>query len=232
MINVEQIYQSLRDLSTKGKGGYSDTDEFNKNSKRAELLLWQYYFSIFEATRRVPEAMLPFMTESALGLDTNGAFDLPTDFGHMLNVQYGTVKNGATCGDDPVVSNNPVYYLQKSELTVTLSSLVRGPSLAKKQFYYSFSPSKKAQVYPVKMTGQVAIQYLRLPNFAIRAFTLDTTNDEQVYNAGASVQYEWQTQEENNLVDILLMFQGVIIRDNALIQWAASHQSVTDNLVK
>lgn len=231
MINVEQMYQSLRDLSTKGKGGYTDSTEFNRNSKRAELLLWQYYFSIYESTRRVPEQMFVFLTNAALSLDAAGAFVLPSDFGHFTNIQYSSAVNGADCGSAPVVTKIPVRYLDKSELLHTIESPIRGASIAKKRVFYSYRTGAMVQLYPELLIGQVAAEYLRQPTFAVRGWTLDATNDEQAYSAGASTNYEWQPQDENNLMDILLLFHGIISRDTPLLQWAQSHQSITQQVV-
>jgi hypothetical protein len=226
MILVESMYQSMKILTTKGKGGYTDSVEFNSNSKRAELLLWQYYFSIFEATRRVPEQMFPFLTSSNVAL-TGGAFLLPGDFGHFTTVDYNSVLNGDGCGAAPVTTGKMVRYLDKSELQDTLRSSVRGASLDKGRIFYTFAPGSKVQLYPTTLTGSAKIEYLRHPIYAFRNFTVNVTTDEQDYNPTGTTDYEWQAQEENNLIDLLLLFVGITIRDTPLIQWASSHQSMT-----
>ncbi len=226
MISVEHIYQSLKDLSTKGKGGYTDSVEFNRNSQRAELLLWQYYFSIYEAGRRVPEAMAPFIKVDTLQL-TAGAFTLPASWGHTLNVHHISTLSGVECGDAPVQTGKLARYLQKHELHMTLESPIRG-----KGTFYSFTEDRKVQMYPETLTGQAKIEYLRYPTFAVRAFTLDVPNQEQNPDSVNSVDYEWQPQDENNLIDILLLFHGLINRDTHLMQWAQTHQSITQMQVK
>lgn len=226
MISVEHIYQSLRDLSTKGKGGYTDSVEFNRNSQRAELLLWQYYFSNYEASRRVPEAMFPFIAVATQPL-TDAKFALPEGFGHTLNVHHASSVSGAECGDVPITTRKLARYLQKHELHMTLESPIRG-----KGTFYTFTDDRRVQMYPETLTGQARIEYLRYPAFAVRAYTVDVTNQEQNPDSVNSVDYEWQPQEENNLIDILLLFHGLINRDTHLMQWAQTHQSITQNIVK
>lgn len=230
MISVEHIYQSLRDLSTKGKGGYTDSVEFNRNSQRAELLLWNYYCSMYEVSQRIPEAMFPFIKNPNLSL-TDGKFDLPANFGRRLNMQHVSAVSGAECGDAPVTTKKMVRYLQKHELIMTVESPIRG-AVAGKRLFYSFTEDDKVQLYPETLTGQVRFEYLRYPTFAVRAYTIDVTNQEQNPDSVNSVNYEWQPQEENNLIDILLLFHGLINRDTHLMQWAQTHQSITQNIVK
>lgn len=230
MINVENIYQGMRDLTTKGKGGYADSDEFNKNSKRAEQLLWQYYFSIFEQTQRVPDAMFPFLKDGTNAIDSNGQFPLPADYGHFVYVQYATVQNSPTLGNPPVITPYRARYLEKVEIMSTLESAIRKPDFAKKLIYYSFAPASKVQVYPT-LSGLGKYQYLRLPVYAVRGWTLDGTNDEQDYDSTTSTNYEWQPQEESNIMDLLLLFQGITSRDTQLIQWATQHQQITPAIV-
>lgn len=226
MISVEHIYQSLKDLSTKGKGGYTDSDEFNRNSQRAELLLWQYYFSIYEIGRRVPEAMVPFIKVDTLPLIA-AAFAVPPGWGHTLNVHHISTISGEKCGDAIIQTSKLARYLQKHELHMTLESPIRG-----KGTFYSFTEGRKVQMYPETLTGQASLEYLRYPTFAVRGYDVNTTTQDQDPDPDTSTDYEWQPQEENNLIDILLLFHGLINRDTHLMQWAQTHQSITQMQVK
>ena len=230
MINVESVYQSIRSLTTKGKGGYTDSNEFNADSKRAELLLWQYYSEQYEKSREVPEAMYPFLAKEVLALAVDGLADLPANYGHFVLVNYGHVVS--VPGSSPVVTNYGANYLSKEEEAEVLASAVRGPNFAKRRIYYGFYPGNKIKMFPVGMTGIIDFQYLRYPTYAVRGYTLDGTNDEQVYNAGTSTNYEWPAQEENNIVDLLLLAKGLEVRDSELVRWASQHQSITPAIVQ
>jgi hypothetical protein len=228
MINVEQVYQSMRDLSSKGKGGYADSDEFNKNSKRAELLLLQYYCSVFEKTGLVPDAIYPFLKEPApVVLDSNGRIAIPSDMIHRVFVKYVTATNGPS---GPILTEYQTQYLEKLEEMATLDSPIRKPNFENGIVAYAFGPNSTLQIYPKTLTGYVKIQYFRAPTYAVRGWTLDVTNDEQDYDAGTSTQYEWPPQEENNILDLIMLSQGITMRDSQIIQWASSHQSLTPNI--
>lgn len=230
MINIEQVYQSLRDLTTKGKGGYTDTDSFNKNSKRAELLLWQYYSQVYERERRIPEAMYPFLEDVNLSLPATGYVPIPSDYGHFILINYGKVVT--VPGEAPSVSYVPAIYLSKAEQMNTIDSPIRKPDLEKKSVYYTFESDDRIKILPTGITGLAHLQYLRYPIYGVRGFTLDTVNDEQNYNAGTSTQYEWPQQEENNLVDLLLWFDGIIIRDSEILNWARGTTTVSKEIIQ
>lgn len=222
MINVDQIYQSLRALSTKGKGGYTETNEFNQDSKRAELLLWQFYSEQYERSREIPEAMYPFLAKQNIALTVDGLVSLPADYGHFVLVNYARITS--VPGGEPLVNEYNTNYLAKEEEGNTLESAVRSPSFEKRRFYYGFYPGNKIKIFPTGITGQARVQYLRFPIYAVRGYTVDSTNDEQNYNPSTSTQYEWPAQEENNLIDLLLMAKGLQTRDSELIQWASQRQ--------
>ena len=229
MINVEQIYQSLRDLTTKGKGGYTDSDAFNKNSKRAELLLFQYYAEMYERERKIPESMYPFLKTVNLPLTSTGLVALPSDYAHFVLVNYATVLS--VPGGEPIVTPYLTTYLSKEEEGDTLASPIRKPNVAKNTLYYTFEPESKIKLHTGGATGLAQLQYLRFPIYAVRGWTLDTQNDEQDYNSGTSTNYEWPVQEENNLVDLLLWFDGLIIRDSQILQWAQAKTATTQAIV-
>lgn len=230
MINVEAMYQNIRDLTTKGKGGYTDSDEFNKNSKRAELLLWQYYSAIYERERSIPEAMYPFLADSNLPLSATGLVSLPDDYGHFVLVNYGKVIT--VPGENPDVIVYPTNYLSKEEQMETIGSAIRKPSIQKGSFYYGFEAGGQIKIYPTGISGIAKLQYLRYPIYAVRGYTDDTTNDEQNYNPATSTQYEWPEQEENHLTDLILMFSGIIIKDSQIQQWASQQTSVTSAIIQ
>ena len=142
----------MRDLSSKGKGGYTDSDEFNKNSKRAELLLLQYYCSIFEKTGLVPDAIYPFLKEGALlALDSNGRAAIPADMIHRVFMKYATAVNAP--GGNPVVTEYQMQYLEKLEEMATLDSPIRKPDFSTGIVAYSFGPAGTFQIYPKDLTG-------------------------------------------------------------------------------
>lgn len=228
MINVNLVYERIRSLSTKGKGGYTTSTEFNADSKAAELLLWEYYAEQYERARDVPEAMYPFLTKANLPLAVDGLVNLPSNYGHFVLVNYARITS--VPGGEPLVNEYNANYLAKEEEGNTLESPVRGPSYAKRRFYYGFYPGSKIKIFPTGITGQARLQYLRYPTYAVRGYTVDGTNDEENYNPSTSTQYEWPAQEENNIVDLLLLAKGLETRDSQLIQWASTRQQASKNI--
>lgn len=232
MINVDQIYQSMRELSSKGKGGYTDTAEFNRNSKRAELMLFRYKCSNMEATSLVAESMRPFLTDyGPVVIPSTGLVALPSNFGHRVNVRFMTAENNPIPGGPPITKERQIQWYEKVEEIATLESPVRGPNAAKGRYACALSAANKLQVYPKGAAGYLEMQYFRYPVYAVRGITADGANDEENYNAGTSTQYEWQEEEEGNLLDLIMYFQGLTIRDSQIIQWVQSHQASVPAIV-
>lgn len=226
MIDVEQVFIDCRKLLGKDKAGYFSTDEFNRFSINAEQMLWRFYVKHFEEHGDIADAMMPFNDTAVLGLDSSTMrFTLPSDFGRRNILWWKKLTNVA--GSDPLVERIKIQYLEKNELQDTLDSAVRGPSLAKNRLYYTFVAGK-AQVWPA-INGPVEMDYIRNPTYAVRGFTLDVTNIEEDYNSVTSTHYEWPENERPNIIDLILMQYGIVLRESDIIQWAQLQQGEAKN---
>jgi len=77
------------------------------------------------------------------------------------------------------------------------------------------------------LTGYVNFKYIRDPRVAKYGVTIDVVNRIEVYDPLTSVDPEWLAQDTDNLVDLILMFQGLAIRENAIIQWLQQKNQFT-----
>jgi len=229
MIPVNDIFTQVKELAAKDKAGYIDSNEFTRMSKLAELMLWSFYCHQYELDSCVPESMRVFIAEAALALNDRGQFLIPSDHGHRLQFWFQKVNNHA-CGDEPAITKVGIKYLEKAEEWATMQTSIRTPNLAKSRLYWTYVTGDKVQVYPITLKPSVVMEYMRYPTFAVRAFTLDVTNDEENYDAGTSTQYEWLEADRSNLIDLILLQVGLAIRETEITQFAAQHRAISQNV--
>lgn len=225
MINVDEVFQSVRALIRKDKGGYITNAEFNRISVLAETMLWNFWAAQFDKSQSVPTALRPFVTkpDDDLYVGDSGNVTLPDDFGRILGVQYGVVTNSAS--GTSVTAYYPSNPVHESEISNLKYSAVRGPSLTRKRFYHVLT-GDNLTTYPAHEGNVVEVRYLAIPTFAVRGVTTDSTNDQENYSSGTSTDYMWPDSELNNLIDLLLIHYGISIRENELTAWVQTQRGI------
>lgn len=228
MINVANIFNSVSDLSRKKDAGYTSFEEFNRHLNAAQNVLLRYYYKLFEEAQIVVDSVFPFIVESQLQIEPNAFVLMPADYRYRLEVGYLEIFN-PSCDSptgQPEIKPKPMQYLVANEVMETLASPIRRPSKEKGIYKHSFS-NNVMNVYPKDLTGYVNFKYLRDPRPAKYAVTIDVVNRIEVYDPLTSVDPEWLEQDADNLVDLILMYMGLAIRENAIIQWLSQKNQFT-----
>lgn len=228
-MSINEVFNIVRELLSKDDSGYFSNDEFNRRSKIAEQMLVRFYVNHFEEHGVIPDAMYPFNEIAALSLDSNSRFAVPSNFVRRNVLFYKKVTNAETPGDEPTVERINVGYLEKVELLETLDSSIRGP-LYPTRMHYTFT-ANKAQVYPA-MTGVVEFDYIRTPVYGVRAVDIDPDTLKEDYDVANTVDYEWPEHEMQNIVSLILVQFGIILRDSDVIQYAMAEQAKAQNFQK
>lgn len=217
MINVEEIYQTLNQVITKDGAGSVSSDEFNNFSALAENDLFDYYISRYEQDRVIAEPILQFHTSATLA----SPYALPGDYRHRAEVFVEAYEsnNGAS-----VKKQFPCHYLHDGSKGLTLSSPIRKPSLANREFAYERN-GDNLKVYPDGVP--VLLYYFAQWDYAVRGFTYNGTTDEEEYDSGTSTNYAWNNSERSNLIDLICFYKGLRLRENAIVQWVAAKKNLT-----
>ena len=63
------------------------------------------------------------------------------------------------------------------------------------------------------------LKYITDPPAGLYSTVINTTTQDEDYNALTSVDLIWNEQEQPELVKILLYFKGIEVRESAIIQW-------------
>lgn len=225
MISTQYIYERVSDLIQKQQAGYMPSSSFNRDIEAANLVLYEYYFVQYEQTKKIANAMTPFLVEKPINrvsaTNFSAVFDYPQDLFHETELKFEKTVN-KDCGNE--ISIVPIDYLQDNEEAYTLSSPIRRPNLDKNIIRWN-RKNNKIHVYP-KEVKQILIKYLKQPVKPVYATVPDINafQDIEVYDPLNSVDFEWDMQEAENIVDLILLYQGMQLRETAIIQFAKLKQ--------
>lgn len=208
------------DLGKKNKSGYTSNEEFNRALNEAQLTLMSYYHHLFQATNHLADAIGPFVkTQDAV--IWGQLITYPTDYRHLISVLVENSKN--IPGSEPEIRQVTSTFVKSGEIDSYLSSYVLRPNLSKDIIYHSFE-NGRIKIWP--KVNSAKLRYLRTPAEAERVVTIDSVNDLEVYDSVNTTHLEWPAQEQPNFVDLLLLDQGLAVKESALIQWAAQRNQL------
>lgn len=227
MIPVQYIFEATNDLTRKNNAGYTSSAEFNRHLNQCQDMLMRYYYKLFEEAQQIVDSLFPFLVELRIPIGAKGVVTLPNDYRHRLEVGYLEVFN-AGCEGGLTIKPKPMHYLAANEVIETLSSPIRKPSKAKKIYKHTFVNGAML-VYPDDLTGYVHFKYLRDPRQAAYNTTFDVVNRQQIFDPLTSIDLEWNEQDRDNIVDLLLLMKGISIRESALTQWVVQKNQYLSN---
>lgn len=220
MIDVNYIYQRVSDLSAKHKSGYITNDQFNRDLAHMQDLLWRFYIDMYASTKRIIDVMSTFIELTSVKV-VDGMVTPPSGFEHIIEGSSLLLERDLE--GNIVVDEYPIYRLI-NDANMTKSSPIRRPSVEKNLFYYDTIGSN-LHIYPTDISGKMRIKYFRKPNEAIRAVEINTTTDEEDYDAANSTALEWKSIETDNIIDIMLFFKGIQIRESNLLSWVGAKKT-------
>lgn len=228
-IKVNTVYQTVLMILNKEQRGYMTPTEFNKVATQVQLEIFEDYFDDLNKQLRVPQAdtdyadrqenidekIAIFKTFGNATYTTAGSlsyFELPTsdvygklvDFYRLGNVLYN---------DEKVVQRldrREFYYANQSRLTK--------PSTINPAYLYE---NQKLFIKPTSIVSKITVDYMRKPvdvNWVIRLGSLG----QYEYNDLASVDFELHESEQTEVILKILLYAGIIIRDNEIVQTAAA----------
>jgi len=218
MVNVDTVYRTVLLIINKEQRGYITPDEFNKTATQVQLEIFNEYFEDLNQQIRVPDndteyadrvknlqqKIAIFQTDGVCP-PVAGGFDVPlvTDFYKLGTVIYNDDKE--------------VQYVQPNELLeLNLSPITKPTKYWPIYTYKDFI----IKVYPTTITTGITCTYIRKPANPVWNFTVGSYQ-QYIYDAASSVQFELHPIEQTNLITRILLYSGIIIKDQQIIQIAA-----------
>ena len=227
MISVEEIYQIIRDFARKSHTSWTGNDEFNRKLVLAQDMLFDYYRQMKDEKQR-QRGLIAFRKEKRLVRDTGSVYTIPSDFED--DIEIWAAPNGNTeCKEEDMIYQ-PVDVLRDGEIGHTVTSPIRKPSADLIKAHYASATDLR--IYPLTFTGWIKMLYYATPTTPSRAVTLDTGNQQEIYDPGNTIDLEWDTSVKQDFIDLLLLFYGIEQRDSALVSWVAQKQQIEPIIVK
>tara|TARA_R110001599_G_scaffold173477_1_gene365308 strand:- start:491 stop:1216 length:726 start_codon:yes stop_codon:yes gene_type:complete len=228
-IKVNTVYQTVLMILNKEQRGYMTPTEFNKVATQVQLEIFEDYFDDLNKQLRIPQAdtdyadrqenidekIAIFKTFGNATYKTVGSlsyFELPTSDVYNVLVDFYRLGN-VLYNDEKVVQRldrREFYYANQSRLTK--------PSTINPAYLYE---NQKLFIKPTSIVSKITVDYVRKPvdvNWVIRLGSLG----QYEYNDLASVDFELHESEQTEVILKILLYAGIIIRDNEIVQTAAA----------
>lgn len=221
MISVDKVYQKVLAILNKENRGYMTPQEYNLLANQAQLEIFeQYFYDLNQYNRRgeinneygnivknIKEKIDLFKIENYNLAISSGKYTLPSNLYRLGTVQYNNNEVEA-------ISTNEYIYINKSPLTkptITYPVYVReGTVIA---------------VYPSDITSTIQCSYIKKPLEV--NWTYFEVNGTALYNSAAAdhQNYELHPSEETTLVNKILTYAGLVIKQADVIQVADAKEN-------
>lgn len=221
MISIDTVYQRVLAILNKEQRGYLTPQEFNLFANQAQLEIFeQYFFDLNQYMRLkdnnteyaqlynlIDEKISKFKTYGNLTYSV-GAFAFPADL-HKL----GTV----------IYNSNEVEKVDIKQLLDYQASKLTQPSATSPVYIQDINGSWSVTLYPSTITSGVTCTYVKKPIKVEWAYT--NVNNNALYNANNSQDFELHESEEATLVLKILMYAGLTIKDPSVAQVADAKET-------
>jgi len=107
---------------------------------------------------------------------------------------------------------------QRNELLYLNSTPLVAPTTTYPIYLYE---NHKLYLYPVSITSDVQVSYLRKPINVLWNFTIPIGQNYYQYSPGTSSNFELSKTEQANIVLRILLYSGIVIRDPQIVNVAA-----------
>ena len=228
-INVNTVYQTVLMILNKEQRGYMTPTEFNKVATQVQLEIFEDYFDDLNKQLRVSQADTDYadrqenIDEKIAIFKTFGNATYTTIGGLSYFVLpssdvYGDVVSFYRLGNVLYNDEKVVQRLDRREFYYANQSKLTKPSTINPAYLYE---NQKLFVKPTSIIDKIKVDYVRKPvnvNWVIRLGSLG----QYEYNDLASVDFELHESEQTEAILKILLYAGIIIRDNEIVQTAAA----------
>ena len=213
MVNIDTVYQRVLTIANKEQRGYITPLEFNLLANQAQLSIFEEYFTMesqakeavgnegeySDIMKSLNEKISIFKTHA--NLTKVGSFLVhPTDM-HKL----GTVWFVGSGGIDDGIELQEINY---NELQDTIGS----PLISPTQYHPIYIRREEGlKIYPTGSwyNNKITASYIRRPAKVEWGYVV--TNEQALYNAGSSTNFELHRSEEITLITEILSLAGIVL---------------------
>ena len=243
-INVNTVYTTVLTILNKEQRGYLTPYEFNNLAVQVQMEIFESYFENLNQMLRQPtndteyanrvkllqEKIATFETQATATVALSGIFGqttLPAD-----NHRFGMLEY-----TDSAKLPVEVEKLSRHEFLQARRSQLTSPTRSHPICYLEGNTLNilpgvaTAAANATNGTGAQSyiIEYVKKPADPVWAFTVNSVGG-YVYASGSSTDFEISDVDQTELILKILMYAGVIIRDQEIVQQAAQAAVAQDSL--
>jgi hypothetical protein len=220
MVSVDRIYQIVLAILNKENRGYMTPQEYNLLANQAQLEIFeQYFFDLGQYNRRgeinneyanivknIKEKIDLFKIENEQISISDGKFKLPETLYRLGTVQSGTSGNEVEV--EPIATNEFIY-INKSKLTKPTAT-----------YPVYIREGEEITIHPSTISSDVVCSFVKKPKEV--NWTYEEVNGVALYNASAEdhQDFELHASEETNIVNKVLLYAGLTIKQPDIVQVA------------
>ena len=220
MVNVDTVYQRVLAIANKEQRGYITPLEFNLLANQAQLEIFESYFVELNQALAMPgneseysdivktlnEKISLFKTDGALTY-ASGYFSYPSGMYKLGTLYYRSLLGSAIQDSVEIqeVNYDEIIDYNKSPLTTPTPS---------KPLYIRREEGVKVFSTP-SITVNVSASYTKKPSKVEWGYVV--TNEQALYNASSSNDFELHVSEEITLVMKILGLAGIVIQRQELM---------------
>lgn len=166
-----------------------------------------------QTTQSISDSLRPFLKRSPIQKTGNG-FSLPTDFAAYVSGSHLFVEQ---IDNQTVATTQPIDFCSISEKARRVNNYIIYPTY---EYPICTYENNQIVVNPDGITS-ISLPYYRYPVTPKWAFTVNA-NDEEIYDAGNSVQLEFPNLDWQNIANLSLKYIGIYLREETIITLAES----------
>lgn len=234
MVNINDVYVTVQAIMNKEQRGYVAPIEFNHFARQAQDEIFEAYFYDLPHFKGNPKGMLAakpadivkniqekidIFSEIDDCTYANDRFTLPADAYRLGTVYY---NDGTTTVQ--------VVELMKSNLQYVLNSKLTAPSVQLPKY---IRLDNDLRVYPGSIVTGVEVHYIKTPATPTWGYIMIGDDRQPIYNPAStsSTNFELHASERYVLVEKILQYAGVQLKQADIVQFAGQDES-NDNLNK
>lgn len=197
-ISVDEVYKSVLAITNKTTGSFSPA-EFNRIAKIVNSEIFQNKKKAYAINQESSEGLRHLITSDETLSLTSGVATTPATKEQIISIKCGVNLN--------------IERVELDRWTERLKSRILAPS-ATYPVYRELSST--LEFNPTTITD-VKITYLRAPAVPVWGYTVVSARP--VYSVGASTAFEWPETDREMIVNMILSYVGISIREPQLTQF-------------
>jgi len=224
-ISVDTVYKTVLFILNKEQRGYITPAEFERLGQQAQLEIFERYFEDLNQALRMPENDSQYANRVKNLEEKIQEMEVRITLNNLSNLSSVHRLGTLVYSTDASGLGIEIQETTQHELTLINKSKLTKPTKTFPVYQVRNTGSASVlQVYPEDIAeNQVFIYYIPKPAAPIWEYTVESLGQFAWTGInGGSVDFSISDQDQTELILTILMYAGVVIRDQNIIQAAAS----------